>query len=80
MEDLREKTHYLHYELYRKKRLEEMGFEDNTGYVCVCACVRACVCVCLHVRVHIESFKLRNFNYDSKLLQYILLRINCYHY
>ena len=78
MEDLREKTHYLHYELYRKKRLEEMGFEDNTGYVCVRACV--CVCVCLHVRVHIESFKLRNFNYDSKLLQYILLRINCYHY
>ncbi|XP_019862850.1 PREDICTED: septin-11-like [Amphimedon queenslandica] len=31
MEDLREKTHYQHYELYRKKRLEEMGFEDNTG-------------------------------------------------
>ena len=51
MEDLREKTHYLHYELYRKKRLEEMGFEDNTGYVCVC--VRACVCVCVFMYVYI---------------------------
>ena len=53
MEDLREKTHYLHYELYRKKRLEEMGFEDNTGYVCACvrACVSVCVCVCVCVCV-----------------------------
>ncbi|KAI5700670.1 hypothetical protein M8J75_001794 [Diaphorina citri] len=28
MEDMREKTHCRHYELYRKKRLEEMGFSD----------------------------------------------------
>uniref|UniRef100_A0A8D8XZS9 Septin n=2 Tax=Cacopsylla melanoneura TaxID=428564 RepID=A0A8D8XZS9_9HEMI len=28
MEDMREKTHCKHYELYRKKRLEEMGFSD----------------------------------------------------
>ena len=31
MEDLREVTHNEHFELYRKKRLEEMGFEDETG-------------------------------------------------
>lgn len=28
MEDMREKTHCVHYELYRKKRLEQMGFSD----------------------------------------------------
>lgn len=28
MEDMREKTHGRHYELYRKKRLEQMGFSD----------------------------------------------------
>jgi septin 6/8/11 len=28
MEDMREKTHCRHYELYRKKRLEQMGFSD----------------------------------------------------
>ncbi|CAG9864180.1 unnamed protein product [Phyllotreta striolata] len=28
MEDMREKTHSRHYELYRKKRLEEMGLSD----------------------------------------------------
>lgn len=28
MEDLREKTHSQHYELYRQKRLQEMGFTD----------------------------------------------------
>lgn len=28
MEDMREKTHTKHYELYRQKRLEEMGFSD----------------------------------------------------
>lgn len=28
MEDMREKTHCLHYELYRKRRLEQMGFSD----------------------------------------------------
>ncbi|CAB0016821.1 unnamed protein product [Nesidiocoris tenuis] len=28
MEDMREKTHMKHYELYRKKRLEQMGFTD----------------------------------------------------
>nr|CAI5858024.1 unnamed protein product [Callosobruchus analis] len=28
MEDMREKTHCKHYELYRKKRLEQMGFSD----------------------------------------------------
>lgn len=28
MEDMREKTHARHYELYRKKRLEQMGFSD----------------------------------------------------
>lgn len=28
MEDMREKTHCKHYELYRRKRLEQMGFSD----------------------------------------------------
>ncbi|XP_077299415.1 septin 2 [Arctopsyche grandis] len=28
MEDMREKTHAKHYELYRKKRLQQMGFTD----------------------------------------------------
>lgn len=28
MEDMREKTHARHYELYRKKRLQQMGFTD----------------------------------------------------
>ena len=28
MEDMREKTHTKHYETYRKKRLEQMGFSD----------------------------------------------------
>ncbi|XP_065345738.1 septin-2 [Cloeon dipterum] len=28
MEDMREKTHARHYELYRKRRLEQMGFTD----------------------------------------------------
>lgn len=28
MEDMREKTHTRHYETYRKKRLEQMGFSD----------------------------------------------------
>lgn len=28
MEDMREKTHTKHYELYRKRRLEQMGFSD----------------------------------------------------
>lgn len=28
MEDMREKTHGCHYELYRKRRLEQMGFSD----------------------------------------------------
>lgn len=28
MEDMREKTHSKHYELYRKRRLEQMGFSD----------------------------------------------------
>jgi Septin family protein len=27
MEDMREKTHVRHYELYRKKRLEQVTFE-----------------------------------------------------
>ncbi|XP_074650387.1 septin-2-like isoform X2 [Tubulanus polymorphus] len=31
MEDLREKTHSKHYELYRKNRLISMGFADNDG-------------------------------------------------
>ena len=29
MEDLREATHYKHYELYRRNKLQEMGFTDN---------------------------------------------------
>jgi len=29
MEDLRETTHYRHYELYRRTKLQEMGFTDN---------------------------------------------------
>ncbi|KAG8443886.1 hypothetical protein GDO86_009182 [Hymenochirus boettgeri] len=28
MEDLREQTHLQHYELYRRRKLEEMGFQD----------------------------------------------------
>lgn len=28
MEDLRETTHYRHYELYRRHKLEDMGFSD----------------------------------------------------
>lgn len=32
MEDLREKTHTKHYELYRRSKLTEMGFmDDSTG-------------------------------------------------
>lgn len=30
MEDLREKTHDKHYELYRKMRLEQVKFKFNT--------------------------------------------------
>ena len=30
MEDLREQTHQSHYELYRRNRLQEMGFSDMT--------------------------------------------------
>lgn len=33
MEDLREQTHARHYELYRRCKLEEMGFKD-TGPEC----------------------------------------------
>lgn len=29
MEDLREQTHARHYELYRRCKLEEMGFKDT---------------------------------------------------
>jgi len=29
MEDLRETTHYRHYELYRQRKLQEMGFSDD---------------------------------------------------
>lgn len=29
MEDLREQTHAQHYELYRRCKLEEMGFKDT---------------------------------------------------
>lgn len=31
MEDLREKTHSQHYELYRQSRLQQMGFADKTA-------------------------------------------------
>ncbi|XP_062944218.1 septin-8 isoform X2 [Cynocephalus volans] len=31
MEDLREQTHSRHYELYRRCKLEEMGFQDSDG-------------------------------------------------
>ena len=31
MEDLREKTHSVHYERYRQKRLVEMGLSDVTA-------------------------------------------------
>ena len=34
MEDLREVTHGKHFEQYRRKRLEEMGFADDHGWVC----------------------------------------------
>ncbi|KTG38668.1 hypothetical protein cypCar_00003886 [Cyprinus carpio] len=45
MEDLREQTHARHYELYRRCKLEEMGFKDtdpdsqpfrNAAHLCVC--------------------------------------------
>jgi septin family protein len=29
MEDLRETTHMRHYELYRRNKLQEMGFSDT---------------------------------------------------
>ena len=29
MEDMRETTHYQHYELYRKHKLQDMGFSDS---------------------------------------------------
>jgi septin family protein len=29
MEDLREKTHTEHYEIFRRRRLQEMGFADK---------------------------------------------------
>ena len=29
MEDLRETTHHRHYELYRRCKLQEMGFTDD---------------------------------------------------
>ena len=29
MEDLREKTHSEHYEIFRRRRLQEMGFADT---------------------------------------------------
>lgn len=47
MEDMREKTHTRHYELYRQKRLEQMGFTDvdsDNKPVSVCVCV-----FCLHL-------------------------------
>lgn len=31
MQDLIDKTHSLHYELYRRNRLEDMGFSDGDG-------------------------------------------------
>ena len=31
MEDLREKTHTQHYELFRQRRLQEMGFTDMSA-------------------------------------------------
>lgn len=31
MEDLREQTHSRHYELYRRCKLEELGFQDSDG-------------------------------------------------
>merc|ERR1711973_737737 len=31
MEDLRDQTHYKHYELYRKERLQQMGFSDDAS-------------------------------------------------
>jgi len=31
MEDLRDTTHTKHYEVYRKDRLQQMGFSDNEG-------------------------------------------------
>lgn len=31
MEDLREKTHSIHYELYRRNKLTAMGFSDMSA-------------------------------------------------
>ncbi len=45
MEDLREQTHTRHYELYRRCKLEEMGFRDTdpeskpVRWELVCVCV-----------------------------------------
>jgi len=35
MEDLRETTHYQHYELYRRCKLQEMGFSDDEAMRCL---------------------------------------------
>jgi len=35
MEDLRETTHYRHYELYRRCKLQEMGFSDDESMRCL---------------------------------------------
>ena len=35
MEDLRETTHYQHYERYRRCKLQEMGFSDDEAMRCV---------------------------------------------
>ena len=60
MEDLIETTHRKHYELYRKQKLEEKGFDDGQDryaklylyiYVCVRVCVRVCVCARVHAWV-----------------------------
>nr|XP_020850395.1 septin-8-like [Phascolarctos cinereus] len=32
MEDLREQTHCRHYELYRRRKLEDMGLQDDSGH------------------------------------------------
>ena len=36
MEDLRETTHFKHYELYRRNKLKQMGFSDDEMMRWVC--------------------------------------------
>ena len=48
MEDLRESTHLNHYELYRRSRLEEMGFGDSLDTSMACSFQVKLICLFLN--------------------------------